>query len=388
MRRRWTALCAAGALTAAAFVFGEDAEARDFWSGPYVGVMWGTGSGTADYTFNTDGWYNTAPGQTFSAPVSGHPIGGELGYSWQTGRFVYGVNSLFYSAVLGISHKDTPDPFNPDADFDLKGHWFMTLAPRIGVALGRFMVYGEAGPAVGHLGAEADDTTNGYYLWTPGPAFGVSTAIGVEIAATRWVSFGLEYRTLRLGAFHVEGESLDTGTDAPVPGTDTDHDIRYSNRTIMGRLDFHFFPRDSMPVARRAWDADWGGFYVGIFGGALHQAGGAVGYNFDLPGNLLAGVEAQASFDFCCGKALEADVNARIGYVLRDKIWFYAEAGGGFTNGSFYGLLGPGPLYSLGGGMEISLSPRTSAFVELKAVGGPGQGFIDANFQSGLNIHL
>src|SRR3954451_7905776 len=51
------------------------------WTGPYIGINGGWGWGNSDYTGGFPG----------SASVSGGLIGGTLGYNWQVGQAVFGL---------------------------------------------------------------------------------------------------------------------------------------------------------------------------------------------------------------------------------------------------------------------------------------------------------
>lgn len=382
MHRAGGSLAAIGGLCAC-LALSAPAAAQDYWTGPYVGALAGYAWGDATYTFNTDGSYNTAAGQTFGHDVAGVPIGGFLGYAWRSGNIVYGFEASFTSAFLGVSNYDVPSPYDPNDQFDLKGHWFAALTPRIGYAMGRVLLYAEAGPAIGHLVARVEDTAAGTSIWSAGSAIGLAAGVGVEVAATRWLSIGLGYQYLTLAPMNVPGRaSLSVGSST------TDHDIRYRSHSVFGRVVFHMDPgreiADGQPV-----DPYWGGFYVGTFGSSLWQAGLALGYDVPVGTQYLAGVEVQAATDLRL-RGYSVDINGRFGYLHGDVL-FYAEAGIGYAdgpaNGTFFGLI-DGGYYTLGGGIEVALRPRTSGVFEIEAIGGLGAGITDANFQAGLNVRF
>lgn len=363
----------------------QDADGR--WAGPRISIIAGQARGDAAYDFNTDGYFNNAPGDAFTVPVSGEPGGLALGYNWQTGRFVYGIEASILTAIRGVSHWNTDSPYFPgEQNFDLKGHWFTALTGRVGIASDRVMLYAEAGPMLGHLVAEVTDTTNGYDVWTPRAVPGVTLGAGVELAITRRLSLAFGYQMIALAPMHIAAEAIDRDNGEPT-GEFTDHDIRYVSHALTAKLVFTLGQDRNVPAGEAPPARNWEGFYLGVFGGALHQIGPQLGYNFRIGERFVAGVEAQASVDFCCGIDFEGDLNGRGGFLLNDDVLLYAEAGVGYLAGSFYGVL-DGFFYTAGGGIEIALSPRVSAFMEAKAVGSPRQGIMDGNFQGGFNFHF
>ena len=61
------------------------------WNGFYIGGHAGYGWGDADYRFNNVGWYNLTAGDRTSHDMSGLMAGGQIGFNWQAGRYVYGL---------------------------------------------------------------------------------------------------------------------------------------------------------------------------------------------------------------------------------------------------------------------------------------------------------
>jgi outer membrane immunogenic protein len=393
LRGKWVALVAAAVLTAAGGP--ALAEGARNWAGPYHGLIAGTAWGNADYRFNTGGWYNDGPGDAFSLGVAGRPLGMVLGYDWQRQDLVYGVEFAIISAVLGVSHWNVDNPYAPGTqDFDLKGHWFTSLTGHVGLARGPMLLSVHAGPALAHLVAEAHDTAEGYFIWTPGSVFGIAVGAGLEVAVSRRVSLGLGYQLLAFLPFRVAGESIDRATGMPAgPETATDHAIRYTAHAVTARMIVRPWGTDAAALRPPEPAPDWSGPYLGIFGGALHQIGLQAGYDRVLAGNLLAGVSGQVAGVFCvdlsgCGRwYFEGGLNVRLGYLVDPRVLLYAKAGLGYIAGSFFDVLG-GPFYTVGGGLEVALSRRVSGFMELKGVGAAGGGLIDANFQGGYSFRL
>ena len=384
-------------------LIGGPALAQDVWTGPYLGPTRGEGFGIGVYTFNTDGHYNTAAGQVYEQPLYGTPIGGVLGYNWQLGGLLYGVESFFFSHGVSAVNScmvawpepppgvcGTENPFMPPGTgtIDMKGHWFTGFTGRFGAATGNVMAYVQGGVVIGHLVSELkDNSPASLEHWSYGTAVGVIAGAGFEVMmGPRW-SIGLGYRAIWLRPLHFTGPSRDQATDAPAgQGTASDHTLQYRAHEIVARMIFHPGRRGAVDVASRP-PFDWPGFSFGWYAGALWQLGLQAGYDWAIGERMIAGVNVQGSFNFCCGRSWEADLNARVGFVFRDNVLLYAEAGIGTQTGDFFDILF-GPFYTLGLGAEYAFTNRVTGFVEAKLVHELGGPVADGNFQAGLNFHL
>jgi outer membrane immunogenic protein len=146
------------------------------WIGPYAGVNLGYQWGSV--THNA-----TDPSGVFG--------GGQLGYNWQSGNFVYGLETdLQVSAA-----DDTVAPFQ----FSIP--WWGTTRARGGFAWNAFMFYGTAGLAYGGLKAQSAGLSENHTQlgWTIGT--------GVEVGLNRAWSAKAEYLYVDLGdhSFSVTG---------------------------------------------------------------------------------------------------------------------------------------------------------------------------------------
>jgi outer membrane immunogenic protein len=94
------------------------------WMGPYLGAL-----------------------DNSSAAPAGSSGGGQAGYSWQTGRFVFG------------SERDTPfsNAGNTFANYKFSNPWFGMLRGRDGLGLSNILFYGTLGLAYGRGQAGATE---------------------------------------------------------------------------------------------------------------------------------------------------------------------------------------------------------------------------------------
>jgi outer membrane immunogenic protein len=124
------------------------------WTGPYVGISGGYGWGDSD-DFH---------GGAFPGPAGhdGGLIGGTLGYNWQMGAAVVGIEGDI--SWSGLEGGGTCGP-----NCRINNDWLGTVRGRLGYNGGRFMPYVTGGLAVGNIdarvaGNSTDSTKAGWTL--------------------------------------------------------------------------------------------------------------------------------------------------------------------------------------------------------------------------------
>jgi outer membrane immunogenic protein len=179
------------------------------WTGFYAGISGGWG-------FGDSRWDSTAS----SFDVSGGLVGGTLGYNWQFGQGVFGIEAdLSWSDIKGSTTTLCP------LGCETKNTWLGTARARLGYAADRFMPYVTGGAAFGEVEARtpgfpgASDTRVG---WTAGG--------GLEFAlAGNWTAKA-EYLYVDLGKF-------DCGTNCG--GLPPDN-VSFDSHIIRGGLNYRF----------------------------------------------------------------------------------------------------------------------------------------------------
>ncbi|MGL5164676.1 MAG: outer membrane protein [Afipia sp.] len=170
------------------------------WTGPYVGIQGGYGWGHSN---QTDPGLPAPPPPpdigSGSYSVKGGFIGGTLGYNWQTGPWVFGLEGDYaWSDIKG--HSDVCGPL-PGHSCGAKLESFGTVRGRIGYAVGatgNWLLYGTGGLALGDVHAwDALTPASGSKFragWTAGA--GIETAF-----APNWTA-KIEYLYIDLGKAH------------------------------------------------------------------------------------------------------------------------------------------------------------------------------------------
>ena len=155
------------------------------WTGFYVGLNGGYGWGKADVS-NVFGDFTTDS-------TNGWLIGATLGYNYQTGMWVWGIEGdLDWSLIKGNSSNVLACG---GGTCEVKDTWFGTLRGRVGYAgWNNFMPYLTGGGAFAGLKVSPD--TGGTFSHT---AMGWTVGAGVEYAAWSNWSMKLEYLYADLG---------------------------------------------------------------------------------------------------------------------------------------------------------------------------------------------
>lgn len=176
------------------------AECDFTWTGFYVGINGGGGWGNGDTTFRPlpdQARFPELNSTKLKSDLDGGFGGGQIGFNWQTGKFVFGVEADFQGGDVGGDRTIRPIPAdlalttpNGPGTFlrteqDL--NWFGTARGRIGFApICKLLIYGTGGLAYGNADYKAE--TN--FAADGGPIFRTShddTNVGWTVGG------GLEY---------------------------------------------------------------------------------------------------------------------------------------------------------------------------------------------------
>ncbi len=151
------------------------------WSGFYVGLNVGYGNGTSDWTL---------PTASFSP--SGMTYGATLGYNWQAGALVYGIETDYNASTVNGSATCAVV-----LTCETSNTWFATFRGRLGYAFDRFLPYLTAGGAYGNIKA----TLNPLALNASENKFGYAFGAGLEYAFLGNWTAKIEYLYVDLGSF-------------------------------------------------------------------------------------------------------------------------------------------------------------------------------------------
>jgi outer membrane immunogenic protein len=177
------------------------------WSGMYLGVQLGYGSGTTESKSGPSAGFN----QTYDYKSEGWLGGAHVGYNFQRGNLVYGVEAdLEKSGQRGHGIGSLGTTQYTDVD------WQGSVRARLGLAYDRTLFYGTAGWAFGDVKMDRSrvsfsDVRNG---WTAG--------VGIEHMLTNNLSARIEYRYTDFGV----GKFGDTSLNALDRSSIDQHAVR------------------------------------------------------------------------------------------------------------------------------------------------------------------
>jgi outer membrane immunogenic protein len=188
------------ALGAAAPALAADLAARPYtkapayvaavydWSGFYIGANGGWGS-------SRNSWDSVLPfvvGSEGSHDATGGTIGGQVGYRWQAGTWVFGVEAQGNWADFKGSNASTL--FGPGFVNNTKTDAFGLFTGQVGYAANNFLLYVKGGAAVTSNTYRINTGTGALFATTSDDTrWGGTIGVGAEYAfAPNW-SVGVEY---------------------------------------------------------------------------------------------------------------------------------------------------------------------------------------------------
>jgi outer membrane immunogenic protein len=182
------------------------------WTGFYAGISAGYGFGSADWS--------AVP--TASSSPNGFLVGGTLGYNYQVGSIVYGLEGDWsWSNVSGDATCAAGITCTTSSD------WLATFRVRLGYAFDRWLPYVTGGGAYGNVKATVSVPAFGLSASSSSSQFGWTIGAGLEYAILGNWSAKIEYLYVDLGAF-------DTGP-APIV-----NDVSFTENIVRAGLNYKF----------------------------------------------------------------------------------------------------------------------------------------------------
>jgi outer membrane immunogenic protein len=193
------------------------------WAGWYIGAHAGAAWQRSDVTTDAsvyDG-YSYIPNPNASLSKTGFIGGGQIGYNWQHGNFVFGLEG----DISGLSGKASAAVTGAySGAYSSQIRWLSTVRGRFGLAVGDTMAYMTAGVAFGGVRNSVVGLFDDNYSssktktgWTIGG--------GVEHMLNRNWTIGLEGLFVDLGSNTVGVKSKTT---------------RFSNQAVIGRVKLNY----------------------------------------------------------------------------------------------------------------------------------------------------
>jgi outer membrane immunogenic protein len=210
------------------------------WTGFYIGAQLGGAWSDADWRYDNFNWFNTIGPvlvcTKFALDESGVLGGGQAGYTYQTGAFVFGVEGSVAGADLAQSERS---PFFPEADlYTTKINLITSITGRVGFACGRWLGYAKGGWSGADIELDLFDHVTPVRANESTWANGWTVGGGAEYAFARSVSLGVEYdyAGLDIDRFTVRCPTCPLNVGGGVPVVDGDIAVQ----SVTARLNYHF----------------------------------------------------------------------------------------------------------------------------------------------------
>lgn len=169
------------------------------WSGFYAGI-------DAGYGWGWSRWSDPLAG-TADTHADGAMLGGHLGYNWQTGPLVFGIES---DAAWANLRGDMGSTFCGGAPCETKQNWIGTTRGRIGYAFDYWMPYVTGGAAYGGVEQTLPSGT------ASSTRLGWSAGAGLEVGLRKNWSAKFEFLHLDLGTASFFNAASGATVSAPV----------------------------------------------------------------------------------------------------------------------------------------------------------------------------
>jgi outer membrane immunogenic protein len=151
------------------------------WSGFYIGLNTGYGFG--------DSTWNTPFGNSPSFAVNGAMAGATVGWNYQIGQLVLGIEGDYdWQNLRGAENTTCPTLGAGIVNCATSSNWYGTFRGRVGYAMDRILLYATAGGAVTDIRASTAAQS-----WTSNTELGWAAGAGIEGAITDNLTAKVEY---------------------------------------------------------------------------------------------------------------------------------------------------------------------------------------------------
>jgi outer membrane immunogenic protein len=214
------------------------AKAAPFsWTGIYFGLSGGYARGSGDHSYSVDGLGFLDPLDA-DVRIRGWLAGAQIGYNWQVGSVVYGIEADFsWADINGMTIQSFDDGFETEVK------WFGTVRGRVGTTISNLLLYVTGGLAYGKINATVGDID-----FLPGPVFDPITGLATD-SATKFgwtagagaeIALGSNW-SAKLEWLYVDLGNLDfNGIATNFPGLPVVGEVDANFHLVRGGVNFRF----------------------------------------------------------------------------------------------------------------------------------------------------
>jgi outer membrane immunogenic protein len=224
--------CAAACLAHAAFALDLNSvtpapakpQQKPEWAGFYF----------KNSSSSTDPWTAMAPSAGFtSGTAGGVPTSENLGYNFQSGNLVFGLEGSLAAANFDGKFTASYSPAASVGGWTPNMNWLGTVTGKFGYSLGQWLPYVKGGFAAADVGSPLQGAGELGGSFTQGTATGGWTAgVGFEYQISPKWSLGLEYLYTDLG------NAPSSAPGAPGSGSPEMYSTALKSQSLLGRLNY------------------------------------------------------------------------------------------------------------------------------------------------------
>jgi len=186
------------------------------WTGWYIGAH----AGAAWQNMSANGTYGSSLSHVDGSTFIG---GGQIGYNWQHGNSVFGIEA----DISGFSNGPSITAGGNSKTLSTKTDWLSTIRPRVGLAVADTMVYATGGVAFGNV-----SNTQFLFTGTGGTKSESKTKVGWTIGG------GVEHMWDAHWTIGLEGLFVDLGSSTVnVSGSNS---TTFTNQLVIGRAKINY----------------------------------------------------------------------------------------------------------------------------------------------------
>lgn len=211
------------------------------WQGIYLGGQLGMGWNREPAKFANPNYFNTLGpallGSKFRFQSEGFVGGGDLGYNYQCGCFVAGVEAAALGTQLKRSRRS---PYFPDTDtFTSHLHWIASAKARFGFAYDQLLTFVTGGWAGGDVKLKFRDSAANIVASSNKWVNGWTVGAGAEYKVLDCFSLGVTYDYVQLQYKHksVSCSHCGTGIGLGAPAVNN----RLHIQTLLFRVNYFFY---------------------------------------------------------------------------------------------------------------------------------------------------
>lgn len=217
----------------------EDTETVN-WEGFYAGIAIGTSSSTASpsteveysgyFNDNSNGSDRDQLDPILQKELDGDSISGSLflGYHFQTGRFVYGVEADLTHSDFSESMSEGPTDFDTTSgtsNFTIassaKSDYMLSIRPKVGYTNGNFLMHFSAGPVISEFSttntySDTHGTGHNTSIENKETSIGLSANLGFDYLISSDLSFRVDYTYLNFSDIMDDKVDVDNDGDTDI----------------------------------------------------------------------------------------------------------------------------------------------------------------------------